>query len=93
MTKFSREYKQMISEMLASYGINALDSKVMNKRVLVVEKGVSEYWFVDGVYAFTVTMFVKENDDWGPMSRYHYGKSYKIKFDEKLIGYRIKEVE
>ena len=63
----------------------------MDKRVLMIEDGVREHWFVDGLYAFTITMFTKEFDDWSVHSRYYNGKSYKIEFDDKLDGYRIKE--
>ena len=80
-----REYDRMISEMLANYRINVLDLDEVKLRVSVIETGMGshKHFYIDGIYAFTVSSFTRAQDDWGVNGVYRLGISHKIEFLDK----------
>jgi hypothetical protein len=88
-----RDYDRMLSEMLMCYKINILDMDEVRRRVSVIEMsmGKKKHFYVDGLYAFTITSFTRTEDDWGVNGNYRLGISHKIEFVDSMIGHRIKE--
>lgn len=93
MTGVNMERYRLIHEMLMTYKINSLDLREVNKRVRIVGDDVCTHYYIDGVYAFTVTKFTRAEDDWGVNGRYRLGISHKIEFIDSLRGHIFKEVE
>lgn len=89
----TREYNRMLSEMLMNYKINVLDLDEVKRRVYATydETGKKRHFYIDGLYAFTISEFTRIEDDWGVNGNYRFRISHKIEFLDKLMGDKYNE--